>query len=73
MLVLAGAFGMLVTAHVALFVALIQRRPRWRAIVALVVPPLAPFWGWEARQRLASAVWVVALLVYGVAVTLAAI
>ena len=73
MLVLAGAFGMLDTAHVALFVALLRRPPRWRAIVALVVPPLAPFWGWEARQRFASAVWVFALLVYGLAVTLAAI
>ena len=58
------AFAVLVTAHVALLVGLLLRRPRWRAAAALVVPPLAPFWGLEARMRLRSYLWLGALVVY---------
>jgi hypothetical protein len=35
--------------------------------VALVVPPLAPFWGWFAGMRARSIVWVTAVVVYAVA------
>ena len=38
-------FATLVTVHLALALRLILReRPRWRGLVALVVPPLAVIW-----------------------------
>jgi hypothetical protein len=61
------AFATLVTAHVTLALGLLRRTPRWRAPVALVVPPLAPFWGWLAGMRARSIVWVTAVVVYAVA------
>jgi hypothetical protein len=59
------AFAVLVTAHVAIVAGLARRAPRWRAAVALVVPPLAPYWGWT-RLRRWSLTWVVAVAVYAV-------
>ena len=38
------AFATLVTVHVAIVLGLAWRYPRWRALAALVVPPLAPYW-----------------------------
>jgi uncharacterized membrane protein YphA (DoxX/SURF4 family) len=67
LVLLAVAFGALVTAHVALVFGLAARPPRWRALVALVVPPLAPYWGWQERHRVASTTWMAALVAYGVA------
>jgi hypothetical protein len=37
-----------VAAHVALVVGLGRRDPWWRAIAAVAVPPLAPWWGWRS-------------------------
>ena len=59
------AFAVLVTAHVALVVGLAARAPRWRARVALAVPPLAPYWGWGTLRR-RSVLWVASAVVYGV-------
>ena len=59
------AFAALVTAHVLLVLGLAARPPRWRALVALVVPPLAPWWG-RAAMRLRAAAWIVAALAYAV-------
>jgi hypothetical protein len=61
------AFAILTTAHVALVAALAAREPRWRAAVALAVPPLAPFWGMRAHVahvKVWAAVWVVSALAY---------
>ena len=58
------AFGLLVTAHVALSAVLLWRKPRWRGLLALLFPPLAPFWGWSAGLKVWSALWLVALVVY---------
>jgi hypothetical protein len=58
------AFGLFVTAHVALSAALLWRKPRWRGLLALLIPPLAPFWGWSEGLRAWSAVWLVALVAY---------
>jgi hypothetical protein len=58
------AFATLVTVHVTLTVGLARRRPRWRAPVALVIAPLAPWWGWRERMRIRGALWVIAVLVY---------
>ncbi|HEY5241627.1 MAG TPA: hypothetical protein VIJ22_09185 [Polyangiaceae bacterium] len=59
------AFAVLVTAHVALVVGLAGRAPRWRALVALAVPPLAPYWGWSTLRR-RSVLWVASAVAYGV-------
>lgn len=67
---LAVAFGVLVTAHVALVFTLAFRSPRWRALVALLVPPLAPYWGWQARRRVASSVWLFGAVAYVLALLL---
>ncbi|MGO8993903.1 MAG: hypothetical protein ACLQVI_11280 [Polyangiaceae bacterium] len=64
---LACAFAVLLAAHVALLVGLAQRPPRWRALVALVVPPLAPVWGWNEMPRRAHA-WAIAFAAYAVVI-----
>lgn len=63
--VLVVAFATLVTVHVTLAIGLARRGPRWRALVAFVVAPLAPWWGWQERMRLRGVLWVVAAVVYG--------
>ncbi|MGA3121266.1 MAG: hypothetical protein ABSF69_10915 [Polyangiaceae bacterium] len=65
------AFAALVTVHVTLIIGLTRRRPRWRAIVALFVVPLAPWWGWQQRMRLRAAIWIVAAVAYAVALSAA--
>ena len=65
------SFAALATAHAALVAGLASRRPRWRALVALVVAPLAPYWGRGEGMTLRVAVWVTAALAYGVARVLA--
>jgi len=59
------AFAVAFTAHVTLVAGLAGRTPRWRALVALVVPPLAPYWGWAGLRR-RSALWLVAVAAYAV-------
>ena len=65
------AFGVLLTAHVALLAGLALRRPRWRGPLALLVPPLAPYWGYETGMRIRTLIWVGAVCVYAVARILA--
>lgn len=72
MLLLSGAFGALITAHVVLVAGLATRPPRWRALLALCVPPLAPYWGFEARRYAWSAVWIAAAVIYATSVIAAA-
>ena len=64
---LAIAFAAHVAAHVALLAGLARRRPRWRAVAALFVPPLAPIWGWTEMPRRAH-VWALAFAAYAVVV-----
>jgi hypothetical protein len=66
-LVLAAATH--VTVHVALSWGLGQRGPWLRGLIALLVPPCAPYWGYEAGLKKRSAGWVVSLVVYVVALT----
>lgn len=66
------AFATLVTVHVAIAGRLALRsRPRWRGLVALVVPPLAPIYGYREGWRKTSALWLVAVIVYVVALLVA--
>jgi hypothetical protein len=69
--VLLVAFASLVTAHVTIAVGLVRRRPRWRALLAFVVAPLAPYYAAREHMRVRACVWVGALVVYATAMVLA--
>jgi hypothetical protein len=65
-------FATLITAHVVIASRLaLRERPRWRGLVALVVPPLAVLWAFRAGWRRTAAVWIGAVLVYVVALVAA--
>jgi hypothetical protein len=76
---LAALLAMLAGAHVAIAVGLARgglgragtHGDVARALMALLVPPLAPWWAWQAGLRARTIVWGVALALYaiGVAVT----
>lgn len=66
------AFATLVTAHVALVAGLAGRPPRWRALAALVVFPLAPWWARGERMHRRLVLWVTSAVVYTVLLWLAA-
>jgi hypothetical protein len=51
------AFAAAVIAHLAIVVGLWSRGPRWRAAVALVAVPLAPYWALRAGMPARAAVW----------------
>jgi hypothetical protein len=58
-------------AHVALLTGLFARAPRWRGFAALVVPPLAPYWGFAEGMRRRSVTWIAALVLYAIVRALA--
>jgi hypothetical protein len=58
------SFAMLLTAHVVIAASLLARPPRWRALVALLLPPLAPYYALRERQRGRGATWLAAAMVY---------
>jgi len=64
---LALAFAVHVGAHAGLLVGLARRKPRWRALAAAVVPPLAPIWGWNEMPKRARA-WAIAFAAYAVVI-----
>jgi hypothetical protein len=67
------SFATLLTTHVAIALRLVLRaRPRYRGVVALLVPPLAPWWAYEQGWRRMVVVWIVAVAVYLVIRVLAA-
>ncbi|XXT18019.1 hypothetical protein WME94_48105 [Sorangium sp. So ce429] len=66
------AFATWVTVHVALAARLVLRsQPRWRGLIALVVPPLAPMYGFRQGWRRMSTLWLVWLIVYVLALLVA--
>ncbi|MET0593484.1 MAG: hypothetical protein ABW133_12340 [Polyangiaceae bacterium] len=52
------------TIHVAIVLGLAVRDPRWRAIVALVVPPLAPYWALQNGMLKRGIVWIGSVVLY---------
>ena len=64
MLALVGSFALHITVHVAIVAGLLSRSPRWRAPLALLVPPLAPYWAMRERMRRRTALWLASLMVY---------
>jgi hypothetical protein len=67
------AVGLHLVAHVTLVIGLVRRDPWWHGLVALVVPPLAAYWGYEARLRGRVTLWVMTLAIYLASVTAAAL
>jgi len=57
-------------AHLMLLGSLLMRPPRCRALLALAVPPLAPYWAWRGGLKARVYAWGAALALYttGVAV-----
>ena len=68
---LLAAFAVLVTAHVTIAAGLVRRRPRWHALLAFVVAPLAPYFALRERMRVRAIAWLGALVVYATAMVLA--
>jgi hypothetical protein len=66
-LVLVLSFAALVTAHVAIVVGLVAKRPRWRAAVALLVAPLAPYWAFTGGMKARGSIWIGSVCLYAAA------
>ncbi len=64
MIALAASFGALLASHVALSFGLGRKGPWHRGLVAFVVPPLAPFWGYHGKLHARSLAWIVALSIH---------
>ncbi|HVH44520.1 MAG TPA: hypothetical protein VM925_19335 [Labilithrix sp.] len=64
------AFAFVVTMHVVITFGLAKRKPRWRALVAFLFPPAAPFWGWKEHMRKRVGLWAVGVVVYVVMLVL---
>jgi len=58
------AFAAFVTVHVALSFRLAMRHPRWRGLVALLLPPFAPIWGFREGLTRHGWAWVIVLGLY---------
>jgi hypothetical protein len=67
------AVGLHLVAHVTLVIGLLRRDPWWHGLLGIVVPPLAAYWGYEAKLRGRVTLWVVTLAVYLASVTAAAL
>ena len=73
MLCLLLAFAGLLTVHVLLAGKLaVAPSAKWRAPVALLVPPLALWWGWQLGSKRLVGTWLGSLAVYTVARLVAA-
>jgi hypothetical protein len=58
------AFATLVTVHVAIVLGLAFRDPRWRALAAFFVPPLAPYWALRSGMAVRGAIWIGSVVLY---------
>ncbi len=61
----------LLVSYLGIVYGLLWRPPRWRAVVALVVPVLAPFWAWREKMYVRAALFVLSAIGYAVFFTLA--
>lgn len=59
--------ALLLIAHASIVAALATRSPRWRALVALVVPPLAPYWALREKLPGRAVTWIASAVVYAIA------
>ena len=58
------SFAIFATVHVMISAALLLRVPKWKAALALVVPPLAPGCAFRAGAQWLAGVWAAASLLY---------
>lgn len=66
------SFATLLTTHVAISVRLLLRqKPRYRGLLALVVPPLAPAWAYAADWRGLCWLWVGSVVAYALSLLVA--
>lgn len=73
-ILLVVGFAAFVTIHVALSgILFFSHRPRWKGLVALVVPPLAPVWGFRAGRNRVAIAWLAVLGLYIVARVIASL
>jgi hypothetical protein len=64
-ILLVAGFAAFVTLHVFLAgLLLFSHKPWWRGLVALIIPPLAPLWGFRAGQKRLSIAWLALLGIY---------
>ena len=68
MVSIVASFATLLTVHVALSLGFLWRRPWWHAPFAFVLAPLAPIWGFQEGMRRRASLWILAFVVYVVAV-----
>ena len=64
------AFAVWVTVHVTLAVGIGRRLSFGRGLVAFVVVPLAPYWGFRERMWIRGSLWALAAVGYAVALFL---
>ena len=62
--VMVGSFAALLTSHAAIVIGLAQRAPRYRALIAVFLPPLGAAWAIREKQRLRGVTWLLAAVVY---------
>lgn len=68
------SFATLLTTHLVIALRLsLRARPRYRGLLALLVPPLAPFFAWGQHWRRLAALWVGAVVSYAVLVVVASL
>ena len=68
---LAALLAVFAGAHTAIAIGLARSRTDGhavRALVGLLVPPLAPWWAWQAGLRARTIVWGAALVLYAIGV-----
>ncbi len=65
--------GVLLSTHVSLSVGLARLGPWHRGLIAFLVPPLAPFWGYHGKLHRRSLVWIVAVTIHIACLTAASI
>ncbi|HVH41708.1 MAG TPA: hypothetical protein VM925_05175 [Labilithrix sp.] len=58
-------------AHITIAAFFARQRDWRRALLALLLPPLAPVWGWRAGMRAPVFVWTGALAIYALGVAAA--
>ena len=68
--VICVTFALMLTMQVSIVAALIVRRNGWMALLAALVPLVAPYAGYVNDMRKRASTWVVSALFYAIAVGL---
>ena len=64
---LVATSALAVTAHLAIAAGLVRRAPRWRALAALLVAPLAPWFAVREHMPVRAGAWIVGVVGYVIA------